>query len=61
MVERASLISVSFLNEEKLSTYLFNNQFTFNKNLIENLTITDHYLKKQGRENINDDIIIELI
>lgn len=61
MIKKAILISTNFLNEEKILTYSFNEKFTFNRNLIANLTITDHYQNKKGRENINDEVIIELI
>jgi len=44
---------------EKRSTYQL--KITFNKRKIAEITITDHYQQKSGREKITDDLILELL
>lgn len=40
-------------------TYSFNFEFFFNNQKIEKITITDHWQKKQGRETITKEFILE--
>jgi hypothetical protein len=44
---------------EKRNAYQL--RITFNKKKITEVTITDHYQQKPGREKITDDLILELL
>jgi len=55
------LIDSSFFENERIWNYSLDSNILFNHRKINRVTITDHYRKKQGRENVNNELIIDLI
>jgi hypothetical protein len=60
-MDNFNLIKEEFIKEEKIWTYKLNFPFIFNLKEIKFITITDHYLKKEGREGINNNLILNFL
>ena len=52
------LLSSKFINEKRRWTYSIEFSFTFNQNLIRQITITDHYQKEHPE--INNELILNI-
>ena len=61
MPKSFQLIEEKFSEKDKEWQWTYKLAFTFNYQLITNITITDHWQKKPGREMITNELICEIL
>jgi len=60
-MQRFEYLGEEFINGEKVWSYEFKFNFLFNGRNIKFISITEHYKLKPGRENLNNEMLLDFI